>query len=370
MTWIQKLKILLAILTATGVVATSNFVFKRTLTGDETRVRNFYLEEKNSLDMVYIGASTVYTDYSAPLAWHEFGITSYSLATNSAPMGVAKSMVKEVLKYQNPKLILIDINGILYDDSDEVKEASLRRWIDNMKYSDNKMETIKELVPKDEQKNYYNSLVKYHNNWEKVDEYLKATRRELYMKKNKENLAILGDEGSTKITPQNNLIDIKNYQNCAPMYKKSGQHLIDLLEYLTKENITNVVFTNMPRYYTTKMIGERERFNEAKRNIKAYGYTCIDLDDHVEQIGLDSQNDFYNTNHLNIYGREKTTKYLISYLMKYHDITSSHSEFIINKWNKEYESYDKIYQWANEKIKSGEDVRYTTKELMDILDLI
>ena len=369
MTWTQKLKILLTIFTATGVLATSNFVFKRTLTGDEARVRNFYLEEKDSLDMVFIGASTAYTDYSAPLAWHEFGITSYSLATNSAPMGIAKSMVKEVLKYQKPKLILIDINGILYNDDEEVKEASLRRWIDNMRDSENKEETIKELVPEGERDNYRNPLVKYHNNWEKADEYIEATKREIYMRMNKENLAILGDEGSTKIAPQNNLVDIKNYQNCSPMYKKSGQHLIDLLEYLKKEDINNVVFTNMPRFYKQKMIPERERYNEAKRNIKAYGYTCLDLDDHVEEIGLNPKTDFYNYNHLNMYGREKSTKYLISYLLGHYKLASDHNENIVKKWNQEYESYKKLYQWADEKMKSGEDVRYTTKEIMEILNL-
>ena len=87
------------------------------------RVKNFYKLEKNSLDMVMIGASTAFTDYSAPLAFQEFGYTSYSLGTNAAPMGIAKSMLIEVLKTQNPKVILIDINGILYNDDFETREG-------------------------------------------------------------------------------------------------------------------------------------------------------------------------------------------------------------------------------------------------------
>ena len=70
-------------------------------------------------------------------------------------MGIAKSMLIEVLKTQNPKVILIDINGILYNDDFETREGPLRSWIDNMPYSENKVQTIQELVPEDERLSYY-----------------------------------------------------------------------------------------------------------------------------------------------------------------------------------------------------------------------
>ena len=41
------------------------------------RVRRFYLEEENSLDVVFMGAGDVSTGFAPPLAYEEYGFTSY-----------------------------------------------------------------------------------------------------------------------------------------------------------------------------------------------------------------------------------------------------------------------------------------------------
>lgn len=364
----QKCKILLASLAVIFNFQICSFIMNRTLTGDEPRVRNFYKLEKDSLDIVLLGASTAYTDYSAPLAWKEYGITSYSLGTNSAPMGLAKSMLKEVRNYQNPKLILIDINGILYDDDGETKEASIRRWIDNMRFSSNKVDTIQEMIPESQRIYYYLPLLKYHSNWEHLDECLKAAKIQLATATDPTYLSAMCMEGSTSIKPMKNLIDVKNYKKTSPMFKKSGQHLIELLEYCKQENITNVIFTNMPRFYNSdKMLKEKERFNEAKKTITSYGYTCIDLDEDVDEIGLDPQTDFYNPNHLNVYGQKKNTKYLVERLMKDYGIKGNHDAEIKARWDKEYQAYQAVYEWADNKIKEGDDRFYAFFKVYDVI---
>ena len=60
------------------------------------------------------------------------------------------------------------MNGVMYNDNLETKEGSLRLWIDNMPYSQNKIDTINYLVPKDQRDSYINPVLKYHNNWEKL----------------------------------------------------------------------------------------------------------------------------------------------------------------------------------------------------------
>ena len=52
---------------------------------DQRHIRGFYLEPKNSLDVVLIGASELYTGYCAPRAWKTCGFTSYPLSVSSAP---------------------------------------------------------------------------------------------------------------------------------------------------------------------------------------------------------------------------------------------------------------------------------------------
>ena len=365
---VQKGKILLGVLLAFGSYQVMSEVMVRTLTGDEARVRNFYLEEENSLDMVIVGASTAYTDYSAPLAWKEFGITSYSLATNSAPMGLAKSMLKEVRKYQNPKVILIDINGILYDDAGETNENNIRRWIDNMKFSKNKIDTINELIPTEQRMNYFVPLMKYHARWKDIGECLEAFNIERENKKDPSHLVVLGDEGMSGMVAQHPIKDVTNYRQKTVMYQKSGESLIALLDYCKTENLKNIVFTNMPRFYSsTKMIQEKERFNEAKEKIAEYGYPCIDLDDYVKEIGLDPETDFYNANHLNVYGQRKNTRFLIQKLMETYDLTSTHNETVTKRWNEEYRAYEKVQAWVENKIKAGKSEHYTFMKINKII---
>lgn len=47
---------------------------------EQQYIRSFYLEPKNSLDVMILGASETFTDYCAPLAWQHAGFTSYPLA--------------------------------------------------------------------------------------------------------------------------------------------------------------------------------------------------------------------------------------------------------------------------------------------------
>lgn len=44
---------------------------------DSVRIRNFYLETPNSLDVVVMGSSEDYAGYSPVLAYEEYGFTSY-----------------------------------------------------------------------------------------------------------------------------------------------------------------------------------------------------------------------------------------------------------------------------------------------------
>ena len=58
-----------------------------------------------------IGASEVYADYSATEAWKNYGYTSYSLGVSGAPGSLYKSMLREALTRQHPKVVVFEVNG-------------------------------------------------------------------------------------------------------------------------------------------------------------------------------------------------------------------------------------------------------------------
>lgn len=343
------------------------FAFDRQITPNELRVKNFYREEKNSLDMVILGSSSVYTSFSSPLAWKEFGFTSYVLATSGAPMGITKSMLIELQKSQNPKLIVIDMNGVMYNDKFETKEGSLRMWIDNMPYSQNKIDTINYLIPEDERSTYLNPFLKYHSNWEKISSCLHMTMLDLNYIFNKENLSVSGMSGTAQTADRKNLIDVSNYNETQALFNESGKHLYDLLDYLKDNNFENVVFVNTPRYYEKRMLVQRRVLNQASQVIKSYGYKVFDLDYELENIGLDKNLDYYDYNHVNIYGQQKVTRYLSTILENEYHLKSEYSKNLIEKWNKEYESYIKVYDWVDNKIKNSDFTKYDIRNFENII---
>ena len=79
------------------------------------RLEGFYSEPKNSLDVVFLGASDVFTDFSSGLAYDQFGFTSYPFAQDANPGIIYQSQLREVINRQNPQKIVVEINGFLYD---------------------------------------------------------------------------------------------------------------------------------------------------------------------------------------------------------------------------------------------------------------
>jgi len=75
-----------------------------------------YKEPKNSVDVVLLGASEAYIDYSAAYAYDLYGYTSYPYAWDAATGELYEAQVRELLRRQDPKWIVVEINGILYDD--------------------------------------------------------------------------------------------------------------------------------------------------------------------------------------------------------------------------------------------------------------
>ena len=137
---------------------------------EQQYIRSFYLEPKNSLDVMILGASETFTDYCAPLAWQHAGFTSYPLAVSAAQGTLYASMLRESAKRQNPSVYVVEVNGFLYTEAerDELGKAATREWLDTLPLSHNKVQAIHECV-QGKRLSYYVPLLKYHDNWRKPD---------------------------------------------------------------------------------------------------------------------------------------------------------------------------------------------------------
>lgn len=59
----------------------------------KVRTDGFYLEDDNSLDVVFIGSSELYNDFSPSLAYGEYGFTSYTLGLPQSSAALWKAQL-------------------------------------------------------------------------------------------------------------------------------------------------------------------------------------------------------------------------------------------------------------------------------------
>ena len=314
---------------------------------DSVRIKGFYLEPKDSLNMVTIGASETYTAIAPGLLWKEFGFTSYNYSVAGSPISIVKSQVKEILANQDPKVIVIEINGTLQDDEYQINEKRLRKYIDNIPWSVNKINTIKEIVPEDQQTEYFIPFLKYHSNWQSLDlciaNFYLQSRMMLEGSSRLKGFQTISGAEETK----SKVIDVKGDTSVLPLSEKAEYYLRDLLQYLKDEGIDNVLFMRTPHRITKKSYPFYQRANEAEKIIKEYGFPYVNFETQKDEIGLSMMDDFYNNHHLNLYGQKKFTNYFGNYMVEHYDLKDSvHLEKVIKEWDKTAEDTEDCLEYV------------------------
>lgn len=333
------------------------------------RLKGFYNESKESLDVVILGASEVYSDFAPGYAYEYAGVTSYLFATQANSILNYKSQLQNILSRQNPDLIVIELNGAVYGDEEEVtKEANLRNYVDNVPLDGIKLGWIKDNVSE----NYFEYLfpiMKYHGTWQDLPEqgkYIRTivqdqTRGYNYLKGILNETAVYT---SSEISFNKDLPELADDKK--PLTQIEETALRDLLQYCKDEGLTNVVFARFPHIVVTRTYDRFQRSNTVGEIVAEYGYDYLNLELNFALTGLDEKNDFYNLDHLNVYGQKKFTAYLTDnlitrYGLSAHTLTDAQKD----EWDTCARYYEAYYRYSDSLIQKGEK-----RELSEDCDLI
>lgn len=306
-------------------------------------LRGLYQEEENSLDVVLIGASEVYADYCAPLAYKDYGYTSYSYAVSGVPGSMFKSMIKEVKKSQDPKLFVVEMNGLLQKDYYYEREGNLHGYIDNIKYSSNRDEVIEYAITDDKKDDYKisNFLSVYHNSWKDPEKCFSTMFTRIGM----------------RIVPYSTMKGYATFAKTAKSYdedykkkdyftNKSKMIIEDLLDYCDETN-TKVLFVRFPHQNkeTTKELSD-----EISSMVNAHGYEFIDFSKSKDEAGIIPVDDYYNDEHFNARGTRKFTKYFGEFLTSNYDVVSNHTESTKTAWEKCVNKTEELFTYIEDDI--------------------
>lgn len=336
------------------------------------RIKGFYLEDKDSLDVVFIGASEVYAGFSSAYAYKRFGFTSYPFATQSNIISSYKSQIKTIIERQHPKLLVIEINGALYGDNKQLEnEANFRNYVDNIPLDSNKVQIVKDYAPENELE-YYLPIIKYHsvwNDWPSGLHWSLSTMQDAL----RGHSLLKGSKNKTEIYKPKEKVynsELKNNNKKKDLTEKSESYLRDMLEYCKSENITNIVFTRFPHVVSKKHLGRFERGNAAGEIIAEYGYDFLNFEKDFVDTGLDTSHDFYNVDHLNVYGQQKFTEYLGNILCERYGVTKSElTDSQKAQWDETARYYDAYYKFGDAVIKEGKRKKDIGENFFDMQEL-
>lgn len=338
-----------------------SFLLKR-IDNNTMRMEAFYLENKDTLDAVVIGASDVYAGYSAPYAYEKYGITSYPYATQASPANIVLPQIKEVIKHQHPKIIVVEINAFLYKDNELPNEASQRMFADNVPQDEIWRDYLADAIPQDKQLEYYLPIVKYHSSWTDYPWKIKYLKAEMGLKKNGYSLfrgykTVANEFHPTEKTYNDQL---EKDDKTQPLGVNAERYLRQTLDYLNENNIDNVVFMRFPHIVNATSFTRFRRTNEAAKIIESYGYDFINLEKYSIKEGFELDKDFYNWDHLNIYGSEKLTDYVAQMLINDYGVTPAElTDAQKATWEDSVNYYHMIYNYSQEMIRRRKELGKT-----------
>ena len=75
---------------------------------------NMYRLPRNTVDVLTIGSSVAYTGVNTNVLWQEYGLACYNLCAAEQPFWFTYYQLREALRYQRPKVILMDAKAAVY----------------------------------------------------------------------------------------------------------------------------------------------------------------------------------------------------------------------------------------------------------------
>ncbi len=314
---------------------------------EKASISTIYDEPKKSLDIVYFGASNAFVHFNPVLAFDKYGFTTGMAASGDQPVTIAKYLVKDAEKYQDPKLYVIDLNQYTLE-LDHYSEADTRNAIDLMPFSLNRLQAIdemfkyievtdhydpsKKLIEENKKYNYIFSFLKYHNSWKNIS-------KDIFVGDTKYYKGLYFSAGTVKQIPVEKCEWPDEKQALVPEVETIFMDLINLI----KERNLNVLFVIPVKSYVDPMYGVPKRFNTLIDIIKANNLDVINFND-VDELSIDFDTDFYNNAHLNAFGATKYTLYFAKYLKEHYDLEDHRQDEKYSSWESEYERFKKNFK--------------------------
>lgn len=304
------------------------------LTSKECRawtVKNFYKEKKNTADIIILGSSHGYRSFSSMQIWEDRGYSCYNLSTSSQTYMSSYYLLKDAVRTQHPKAVVLELYAAWYDDKYGAHEVCSHGSFDYMPMSLNKLSLWKDELLKDfgfeKSFSYLFPVTLYHERWTELgSKDLHDTRA--FCK---------GFMPSFTVRPQS---APQPLEGSIPMSDVTRSYLQKIIDLCRKENILLVGMASpMPafdRYEITE-----GRIRDAAALLKENGFDAYSSTEMTDAIGINYETDFYNNSHINYLAASRITDFLEEYLDGHAQLEDHRGDPAYDSWTMAEEKYDR-----------------------------
>lgn len=275
---------------------------------DSTEMYRGYTQLKeNSIDVIFMGSSQTYAGIDSGKITRE-GVEAYNFCASRQYVSMMPYYLQMALKTQTPKLVMVETYA-LFNDTVVTQDGPVAWNYSVMPPSQEKYDSLVRVLGGDKWQAFeycYMPFFKYHNRWCEFDaaKFIKYNFPGMIDNANR-GYFILG--GTEKI----DFSYATNYTKQRPVPEGNREDILKMVDMCSKKGI-RIVFFKTPAGSWSK--GDSMA---AKKFMKDNRLTFIDLNEHLDEIGISVETDFQNANHLNASGAEKATNYIIPIIKKY-----------------------------------------------------
>lgn len=340
----MKLKILInyiifIIVTITVVLLVSKQIYKNTYYYEANLLKTIYDMKPNSIDVLVVGPSTSETGWNPFVAWNEYGITSLNYSFSYLPAPIIKNLIIEVLKKQKPKVILINVDSLLFDNLNDNKSQKFFFYhiFPQIPFSLNKLSMLKRLTK------YYNLNLKTF-----IYSVFPVTAiRKIALDDKKTNSLSLGYFRAGYFKKNTSLSFIHSQK--IKLYETEKfvpeEYIEELFDFCNSLNVPTVFISVPTAISFTKpyiTLGLKNRYNPFFSSLKKRKISFIHGNQYrtVRDLKL-KDGDSFDEDHLNFWGSQKFTSYVSEILVKNFNLKDKRNNPKYAFWNDAAKEYVK-----------------------------
>ena len=275
----------------------------------ERKTESFKLEKDNSLDVIFLGDSETYANFSPLQIWNETGITSYVMGISAQRLCDTYTLLNESIHKQEIKVVVLETN-CLYRSSSGYYEAD-----------DSVMNTAGDFFP----------ILKYHS---RLEEKLPGSASKVNASEERKYKGFRLRFNVLPYTGDEWMIATDEVEEIS----EENLEYLDKIKKFCEENGISFLLVSAP----SPDCWNYARHNAVENWATENNIDFLDLNLMCDELEIDWSKDTRDGgNHLNYFGATKVSKHLSKYLFEKYDLEDHRGDEYYSHWDKSYENYAK-----------------------------